>query len=250
MVAAWITFALVASGAVLGMFFRVKLPVWHFGSDSKEAIRLVMGLITTMVALVLGLLVASAKSSYDAQRVEIVNLSAEVIQLDRVLAHYGPEAAEPRSQLRITLRSFIDRVWPSNRGTTIAPEPQREHDESTNFFTAISQLSPATSAQRFAQSRALDVATAISRRQAMMVAQSGSAIPLPFLVVMVFWLVVLFTGYGLFATTDATTVASLLIGALSVASAVSLILQLDRPYEGWMQVSGEPLRSALAELGP
>src|SRR5258706_2839022 len=98
--ASLIVFACVFGGALVGVFLRSALPQQHLSAESKDIVRLGMGLVGTMAALVLGLLVASAKGSYDAQSSELTQMSANIVLLDRILAHYGPEAKQTRDMLR------------------------------------------------------------------------------------------------------------------------------------------------------
>jgi hypothetical protein len=94
-----VVFACVFGGALLGFLLRAALPEHHRNADSRDIVKLAMGLVGTMAALVLGLLVASAKSSFDDQSAELTGLSANVVVLDRVLAHYGPETKDARELL-------------------------------------------------------------------------------------------------------------------------------------------------------
>src|SRR5215475_3932836 len=105
-----IAFACVLGGALLGMFLRASLPEHHLSADSKDFVKLGTGLIATMAALVLGLLIASAKSSYDTLRGELTQVSANVILLDRLMAHYGPETSEARHLLRDSVLRALDRM--------------------------------------------------------------------------------------------------------------------------------------------
>ena len=103
-----IAFACVFGGALLGLLLQTVLPRHHLHVDSKDVVKLGMGLVGTMAALVLGLLVASAKGSYDAQSTELTDLAANVVLLDRVLAHYGPETKEARELLRSTVAQIMN----------------------------------------------------------------------------------------------------------------------------------------------
>src|SRR4029077_16974953 len=105
----------VLGGAALGMFVRAVLPQNHLSADTKDAVKLAMGLVATMTALVLGLLVASAKGSYDAQRSQLIQMSAKFAFLDRVLANCGPDAPEARGELRMSVERMIARIWPDNK---------------------------------------------------------------------------------------------------------------------------------------
>src|SRR5271167_3727685 len=112
---ACIVLACVFGGALLGMALHRILPERHLSADSKDVVKLGIALTATMSALVLALLINSAKTSYDTQRNELTQLSAKTILLDRVLAHYGPEAKEARDLLRVSAAVMVDRIWPEER---------------------------------------------------------------------------------------------------------------------------------------
>jgi hypothetical protein len=228
------------------MALRALLPEHHLSQDSKDAVKLAMGLIGTLSALVLGLLVASAKSSFDAQRNGLAQLSANLILLDRILAHYGPEAKESREQLRENVAAMIHQIWPEDRAQAGRVEPTAG---SEGLYELIQGLSPKTETQRALQAAALKTGVDAAQARWSLFAQKGSAIPVPFLVIVVFWLAVLFASFSMFARPNATVIVALLFGALSVAGAIFLILELDRPFDGLIQLSSDPLRRALAQLG-
>ena len=240
----------VFGGALLGMVLRGILPAHHLSEESKDVVRLGTGLVATMAALVLGLLVASAKGSYDAQRDGLDEIAANVTLLDTVLAQYGPQAAEVRQGLRRTVAGAIARLWPADA----SQEPTLGGAETTNagklLHAQILALVPATDAQRALQAQALQIGTTLARVRLLLIAQHQSTvISGVFLVILTFWLVVLFASFGLFAPRNATVLAALLISALSVSGAIFLILELDQPFEGLIQISDAPLRAALAHLG-
>jgi hypothetical protein len=235
--------------AVSGIILHKKLPVDHLSEDSKDVIKLVMGLIATMAALVLGLLIASANSSYETQSGELQQVSATIVELDGILAQYGPEANEPRQRLRAAVSVAVDKIWSKNGIQPGRLAPAANQPESARFYDSIAKLSPNTEAQHFIQKRALEISGAIRQTRALMVEQINSSIPWPFLAVLVFWISTLFVGFGLFARANATVIVALLIGALSVSSAIFLILELNHPYLGLMRISGAPLRNALAQIG-
>ena len=109
-----IVLACVFGGAMLGMTIHTRLPEQHLNTESKDVIKLGMGLIATMSALVLALLTNSAKGSYDTQRNEVTQAAANIILVDRVLAHYGPETKEARDLLKVSVEVMIDRIWPTD----------------------------------------------------------------------------------------------------------------------------------------
>jgi hypothetical protein len=106
-----VTFAFVFGGALLGMALRAVVPQNDVIADSRDVVKLGMGLVATMAALVLGLLIASAKSSLDMQSVELTEMSSKVVLLDRVLAHYGPEAKDVRIELRSSVVHTLDTLF-------------------------------------------------------------------------------------------------------------------------------------------
>jgi len=244
-----IVFACLVGGTLLGMFLRFILPDKHLSAESKDVVKLGMGLIGTMTALVLGLLIASAKSSFDAQRNGLAQLCANVILLDRALARYGPEAKEVRNMVKASAEDLAERTWPSEFSRDKNTEKSRTEGRYEGAFEKIQGLTPKNDAQRALQAQALKTATDIAQTRWLLFAQEASSIPTPFLVVMVGWLTLIFASFSLFAPPNATAFLTLFICALAISSAILLILELDRPFGGLMQVSSAPLRNALTQLG-
>src|SRR2546425_3142984 len=160
MTTGWIVFACVFGGALVGALVRKILPDHHLSSDSKDVIKLGMGLIGTMAALVLSLLISSAKGSYDIRSSEVAQLSANVMLLDRVLAHYGPEAREARDLLRRSVARVIDQTWPERGAGPSHPMPTAGAEA---FYNAIQALSPQNGAQRSLQAQALTIGTSLGQ---------------------------------------------------------------------------------------
>jgi len=243
-----IVFLCVFGGAALGTLLRAVLPTHHLSADSKDLVKLAMGLIATMSALVLGLLIASAKTSYDAQRAELIQLSADVIELDRVMAGYGPETRQARELLRGAVALTLERVWPGD-GSLAKPAQLALAAGATNLYKEVQKLAPQNEGQRLLEANAVRISTEIGRTRWVLFEQRERTIPAPFMVVLVFWLTVLFVSFGLFAPPNATVMVTLFVCALSVSGAMYLILELDQPFEGLMRLSSTPLRSALGQLG-
>jgi hypothetical protein len=245
-----IIFACIAGGILLGMMLRALLPEEHLSAESKDIIKLGMGLIGTMTALVLGLLIASAKSSFDTQRNGLAQLAGNVSFLDRALAHYGPEAKDAREMLRASVVDMLQQTWPEENapaGQTLAKT--RTEGRYEGLYEKIQELTPQNNAQRTFQAQAMKTAMDLGQARWLLFAQKGRSIPTPFLVVMVCWLALLLGSFSLFAPRNVTVVVTLLICALAVSSAVFLILELDQPFGGIIQISSAPLRDALAQLG-
>jgi len=239
-----IVFACVFSAALLGIFLRAILPEHHLSADSKGVVNLGMALVATMSALVLGLLIASAKNSFDTQNTAFTEMSAQVVVLDRVLAHYGPETKEVRDLLRTTVVHVLDQMGSKNHIGHEAPSAGREV-----LLDKIQGLSPKDDRQRSLQAQAFSIAMGLLQTRWLQYQQTTTAVSVPLLVVLVFWLTVIFFSFGLFAPRNATVVASLLMCALSVSGAILLILEMYNPYAGLIKISSAPLRFALAHLG-
>jgi hypothetical protein len=246
MATCWIVFAVVFGGAVVGITLRALLPEHHLSQDSRDVVKLAMGLIGTIAALVLGLLIASAKSSFDTQRNGLAQLSANIMLLDRILAHYGPETKDAREQLRLNVVTMLNQYWPEDRDQAGQSEPTAA---SESLYERIQGLAPNSEAQRSLQAAALKTGVDVAQTRWLLSSQKSSAIPMPFLVILVFWLALLFASFSMFARPNVTSVLALLFCALSVAGAIFLILELDRPFDGLIQLSSEPLRHTLAQLG-
>lgn len=242
-----ITLAFVFGGALLGIFLRASLPAHHFDTDSRDVVKLGMGLVGTMAALVLGLLIASAKSSYDTQGAELTEMSSKVVLLDRVLAHYGPDSNETRALLRTAVVHVLDGMQSKQQSSNYLTSTSGTGAEI--LYESIRALSPGNDAQRSAQSQALTIVMALAQTRWLMFEQSANSISVPLLAVLIFWLTIIFISFGLFAPPNGTVIVTLFVSALSVSGAIFLILEMYTPYAGIIQVSTAPLRSALAHLG-
>ena len=239
-----IVFACVFGAALLGTFLRAVLPEQHLSADSKDTVRLGTGMIGTMAALVLGLLVASAKNFYDEQSSELTQMSANIVLLDRVLAHYGPETKEARDLLHNAVARTLDLIWHQDHSEMVPTATGGEV-----LYDKIQALSPKNDAQHALQAQASSMAIDLGQLRWLMFEQGSTSISLPLLWVLIFWLALVFISFGLFAPTNTTVIATLFLCALSVSGAIFLILEMYTPFEGLMQISSAPLRSALAHLG-
>jgi hypothetical protein len=245
-----ITFFCVSGGAFLGMFLRNTLAGHHLSADAKDVVRLGTGLIGTIAALVLGLLIASAKSSYDTQSAQIKQMTANIILLDRFLEQYGSDTGAVRNLLRRGVVILADRMWSENSSDPANAAPFEASAASEAFYAKLQELSPQNDSQRSLQARAIQISTDIAQTRLQLFAQMSNSIPMPFLVILIFWLTIIFASFSLFAQPNAIVVGSLLIFALSAAGAIYLVLELGQPFEGLMQISSAPLRNALTPLSP
>jgi hypothetical protein len=245
-----IAFVCISGGALLGMFLRNTLSGHHLSADAKDVVRLGTGLIGTIAALVLGLLIASAKSSYDMRSTQIRQMTANIILLDNLLAQYGPETGATRNLMRRGVLSLADRIWRENSSGAAAAAPFEASAASDTFYAKLQELSPQSDAQRSLQARAIQVSTEIAQTRLLLFAERDNSIPMPFMVVLIFWLTIIFGSFSLFAQPNAIVIGSLFLFALSAAGAIYLVLELGQPFAGLMQISSVPLRNALMPLSP
>ncbi|MBO0696179.1 MAG: DUF4239 domain-containing protein, partial [Verrucomicrobia bacterium] len=215
--------------------------------NSRDAVKLAMGLVATMTALVLGLLISSAKEAYDTSRSEVIQMAAKVAFLDRVLELYGPEAAEARNELRAAVADSVRRIWAPDqmRAAQLAPNPQI----GDALYMAVQRLSPHDDAQRTLKTQVATLLVDLGQLRSLLVAQSIPSISKPMLIILLSWLVVIFFGFSVIAPPNATTTLALVASAFSVACAIFLILELDDPFGGMIHIPVEPLNKLLAHLG-
>jgi len=240
-----VVFAIIFGGALLGMVVRPLLSETHLHPDSKDVVKMATGLIGTLTALVLGLLIASAKSSFDQKTTQVKQITATVILLDDLLAEYGPQAIPARNLLRQSIQPLADRIWRENETSASKPSHFESSAASLAFEKELSHLSPSNDAQRSLQSRATQSFTDVAQIRLQLFTQSGGSIPVPFLIILVFWLSAIFVSSTLFARTNVVVMASLFVCALSFSCAIFLVLELDSPFTGLMRIPSATLRGAL-----
>src|SRR5215475_11308808 len=243
-----LVFALIFGGALAGIAVRPLLSEHHLHSDSKDVVRLTTGLIGTLTALVLGLLIASAKTTFDQKTTQVKQMTATIILLDDLMTQYGPETTSLRKLLRDSIPAIADRIWHEQANHTKRPARFEPSVEAWAFYDELERLSPNNDAQRSLQSRAIAAFTDGAQMRLRLFTQVGSSIPTPFLVILVFWLSAIFVGATLFARTNMVVTISLFVCALSFAGAIFLVLELDDPFAGLMGISSSMLRSALLPL--
>src|SRR5215472_8621578 len=195
-------FVLTLGGILLGTLLRRVLPEHHLSEDSQDVVRLGVGLIATISALVLGLLIAAAKTSFDTQSTQITQITADFILIDSLLAEYGPEARPIREQMRGLIGPLADQLWREKQVSTAAPFEFTATGEKA--YLAIQALSPQNDLQRSLQTRAAQLSTDLVQTRLILFAESSKAIPTPFLVILVLWLVIIFASFSLFSDLNVT----------------------------------------------
>jgi Protein of unknown function (DUF4239) len=244
-----IALAVILAGALLGALLRRNLPQHHLADDTKDYVRLGTGLIATIAALVLGLLIGSANSSYDTVSSQVRHLTADIVVLDRLLDQYGPESRDARNLLRAAIEPLVERIWRQDSLEASKGTPFRASAESEAAFAKVQELSPKTETQRTVKAQATQLFTDMSQTRLLLFEHGDSSIPMPFLGVLIFWLSVIFMSFSLFSRLTPINVVALAVFTISASAALFLILELSQPFVGLMQISSTPLRNALAPLG-
>ena len=228
------------------MFLHRSLPEHHLQDESRKALELSLGIIGTMAGLVLGLLVAAATTSYNAQRSEVQDAASKVVLLDRLLAHYGPAARMPRATLRTSVQRTLNSIWPQEGTSSIDP---RAVTGGEALLDQIEALPVTNTGQTMLKGQITNLAISIGGLRWLMYEQSGSSVSVPLLVLLVCWFTITFLGFGLLAPLNPTVAIAFGLCALAVSGAVFITLEMYAPFQGLLQISSAPLRDALANLG-
>jgi hypothetical protein len=241
-----IIFVLTLGGTFLGTLLRRALRKHHLNSHAKDAVRLGAGLTATIAALVLGLLIAAAKGSFDTQTSQVRQITANLILLDNILAQYGPETRAIREQIRSTIDPFADGLWREKEAGTTRPVETNAAAE--RVYLEIHKLSPHDDLQRLLKTRAVQISNDLAQVRFLLFVESENLIAKPFLAVLALWLMIIFASFSLFSPLNGTVFTCLFLFALSAASAIFLIMELSRPFTGLMMISSAPLRNALGTM--
>jgi hypothetical protein len=236
-------FALILASALAGMLLRSRLPEHHLTGDSKDVIKLATALIATMSALVLALLFASTRTSFEHTSAAVARMTADLVELDGLLHEYGPQAKPVRKALRDEIQPLIDSIWQEQAEDRGAKPPTKSYNEPVHFM--IRQLQPANPTQASIQARALQVIADFSQVRLSLVAQPSDSISATFVFVLIIWLMFIFAVFSLSSPPNATLGIVLGICILSASTAIYLILELAQPFDGLMQLSNAGLRTAL-----
>ncbi|MFO0949333.1 MAG: hypothetical protein U1D30_26045 [Planctomycetota bacterium] len=233
--------------ALIGMLLRRILPEHHLSSETKDTVNLAMGFVATMAALVLGLIVASAKDSFDKQSAGVTQMAAKIVYRDRLLANYGTESAKVRELYRRVVQHVTNRMWPDTNSGESQLDPTASHTEA--LFIAIQSLEPKNELQKTVKDQAVATSLQLGEMRWLEYEQAATSATNELIIILVFWLAVLFTSFNIFAPSNGTVVAAMMMGALSVAAAIFLILELRSPFDGIIQVPNTQFLDAIAHLG-
>lgn len=248
LVIALIVFICLFGSALLGSYLRAQLPSHHLSDESISVVKLATGLIATMAALVLGLLVSSAKGTFDTTSAELVGTAAKVMQFDRVLARYGPDTQEIRSLLKRNYTGIVQVLASRDPALLAKLDSPEAINRSEELQRKVEALAPANETQRTLKAHALQVMDEVFATRWLALLQANGSIPLTMLVILVAWLSIIFGTFGLFAPRNGTILAVLMMCALSTSASILLIEELNRPLDGLIGVSLDSMRDTLSRL--
>jgi hypothetical protein len=241
-----IVFITVFGAAQLGIFVRQLIPDDHLGADAKDAIRLLTGITATMSGLVLGMLVSSASSYYAARTSEVAEMASDVVSIDRLLARYGPETGDIRLQFHQLVKAGVDRVWQGKESLGKALQP-KENGEA--LLHQLEDMTPNSNAQAAIKSQAMPMMTALRQSQWQMFLKSQqTSLSMPLLTVVVSWLATIFFSIGIFAPRNGTISVAFALGALTVCTAVLVIVEMYSPFTGILRISPAPVLDVLNQM--
>ena len=229
-----------------GARVRRVLRAEQLSDESKDAMKLALGLVATMTAILLGLLISSAKTAFDTTRGEVIQMAAKLALLDRVLVLYGPETGEARRALRDTTAEGVRRAWPDRRGGPVGLEPNEQMSDAV--YVAISHLTPQDEAHHALKTQAANLMVQLAELRSLVQAQAVSALSKPLLIALILWLLVIFFGFSLLAPANLPTTLAFIAGAFSVACAVFIILDLNYPFDGIIRIPSDPMINTLSHL--
>jgi hypothetical protein len=243
-----IVLVLIFGSALFGMLLGRIIPTQHLSAETRDVIRVVMAMLATLSAVVLGLLTGSSISSLAEKDGELRSAGVQFIMLDRTLAAYGPETAPMRIMIKELLTERIDQIWP-NDGGDVSLAALGSGPGINKLQQDLFALTPQSEEQRWHRDNALAITYKIAESRWTTIEQLGSRFPWPFFIVVVSWLMVIFASFGLFAPRNASVTAALLVAALGLSGALFMILEMDQPYSGLVRLPDTSLRNALEQLG-
>lgn len=240
-----VVFVLFAGAALLALALHSRLPERHRTKETQDAIKIGVGLVVVLSALVISLLTSSVKSSFDTATRDLKRFSTQIILLDRTLRAYGAEAKPTRRALEAYAARALAGTWPKDGGAVVV-EDRRAEDLLEQVRDQILSFAPASERLRVLAGEAKDGIRKLIEQRWTLVEDSASSLNLPFLGILVFWLTLVFASFGYNVPRNALVVASLVLCALSITGALFLIVEMDGPLDGLIKVSGAPLEEALA----
>lgn len=238
--------AILFGSALLAIVAARFLPEHHLSPETKGVVTVSAAIVGTLSALVVGLLISTSNASFTAKSQQVTQISAEVITLDRILRRYGPEAQDIRILLRQYTTAERQDLFPTNSNQTPNLENNTTIAVLEEMQDKVLALTPTTARQRWLQPKAVDLlGTLMAARWQLGQAESASGIPLPLLLLVMFWFTIIFVSFGLFAPRNMTAIAMLFLCAVGIGTAIRMTTELQEPFVGLIRISSMPLTQAL-----
>jgi hypothetical protein len=245
-----IVLVFVFSGSMFGMWLSYRLPEHHRSAESRDAVKLATGMLSVLAALVLGLLIASVKNSFDSTDSEIRHFAATLILLNETLSDYGPETATARQMLRgYTARALADN-WPEGSATPVQMEDVGSGGLLDGVRAAVLGLRGGDPSHASLRGEASSLVEDALKTRWLLIERSGSSIQTLFLEILIVWITLIFISFGYNAPRNATVATTFGLSAAALAGCIFLIVEMDTPFQGWITVSSTPMRDALAHMDP
>ncbi|OJY66741.1 MAG: hypothetical protein BGP12_10700 [Rhodospirillales bacterium 70-18] len=242
--------AAIFASAMAGLVLHSRLPSHHLTKETQDVVRLGTGMLSVLASLVLGLLIATAKTSYDTTDQAIRGYATELVLLDETFRDYGDTAAVPRNLLRQYTTQLLADFWPKDGSRPAVLDSQMTGAMLEHIREAIRALRPVDEGQTWLQNQALQISTNLLRQRWLMIEQAGTKIQPMVVVVLVLWIAFIFATFALNAPRNATVVAAFLVCSLAIGGSIYLILEMDSPLNGTMKLSDWPVTNALAHMQP
>ena len=238
----------VFAGGVVGLLLPRVLPAHHLTKETADAVRLGTGMLSVLAALVLGLLVGTARDALDTADRAIRGLSADLIQTDQALGAYGPEAAPIRDLLRRYAGAMLKEGWARSSHEILEEEDLPAGTALERVRRAVLSLEPADAAQRWLRDQALAGSAALLEARWELLERQDLPIRPAFLVVLTSWIAFIFVGFGLHAPRNATVVCAFAVCASAIGASIFLVLEMEAPFDGLIRVASGPVEVALARM--
>ena len=241
-----ISLAAIFGGALIGLFVRRRLPGHYLSTETQSVVTVAVAVIGTLSALVLGLMISAANNSFSKRTDEVRELSLQLIRMDRNLRRYGPEADDAWMKLH---------EWAVTKNQQLFPKKDQPHPTSQTTVEllervqdALLALTPKDQRQKYLRTQCVTLSSALIQARWGLETRTGHSIPVPFLVLLIFWLGIVFASFGLFAPANVTAVIALLLCSVAVAGGIFLIEELDNPMSGLIRLPFDSMRDALIEI--
>jgi hypothetical protein len=242
-----IVFAAILAGAVAGAKVQAHLPKHHLTDETKNLVNVSTAVLATVSALVLGLLISNANTSFTRLGGQVTALSAEILRLDHILRRYGGDAEPARNMLLQYAEHKSADLFPASAADVRLSNPST-YELLQRVEDLLLSLKPANPRDQWWLAQAMTLAAKIGDTRWLIAQQIGQGTPKTFVALLVFWLALLFASFGLFAPPNLTSAATLTLCALAVAGAVAMFLELEQGFGGLVRISPEPMRQAVKTL--